>query len=201
MSMFKFVVFLCLGLFVLVQSFLLVPEFSGKKKITVYKRNYMDSNSYIRGYKSESAHIDVFNVKVNPKGFWDRLLLTNEEDGNLLVGFAKILFCLVFAFYMYNLEYENIFSTQSFNIFTATLFCCMLVYMVYYFGELHTRDFWRDFYQAHTGDDSNRFDFQLGLQDHSTFKNQLYLYVVPSILLQLYKTFRNNHIGKPDEGF
>ncbi len=198
MLTFKTFTFLFIGIYIAIQLFSIALQFSGAKIITVYKGNYPDSDAYISGYKTENGSIKKFDVRVKPKDVWDRLLLTHEDD-NLLSDLFKIAASVAFAFYIYNLSYDNIFSKKSFNLFWLTLCFCVFNYCAYYWGTSYTRDFYSDLYKAHGGDIYVGHDFQSGPKFGVMIQGGWPYYVIIMILLNFYKVFNRRHEGKPDE--
>ncbi len=98
-----------------------------------------------------------------PNGFWDRILLT-DDDENILSDVFKIAAALVFALYIYDLSYDGIFSKKSFNLFWLTLFLWVLSYVAFSVGADHTKDFFTDLYMAKGGMDDLKYDFQSSLK-------------------------------------
>jgi hypothetical protein len=199
MTEFKILAYLSIGVYLVFQLISIIPQFSGPNTITVYKKNYRDSNTYIKGYKAEGVKFETFNVKVKPKDIWDRLLLTADDD-NLLMDFVKMAASLVFAYYVYNLQYDNVFSNKSFWFFVGTLYTCFLCYAAFIFGIYHTMDFWKELYAAKGGSEQNSWDFELDTKTAIFRNNRFWFYYwIFFILTQLYKTFNKHEKGEPEE--
>lgn len=187
-----------IGLYTIVQIFLIIPQLSGPKVITVYKEISRDSNAYIKGYKAESTHVDQFNVKVQPNSFWDRLLFTKEED-NLLYDFFKVAAGLTFCLYAFNLQYNNFFSKKSTILFGMALYAIVLGYAAFDIGLTHTLDFYRDLYIAKGGDRSGRYDFCIKPDRASSSIRFLFYYWIPTMIMYLYRGAKKHYEGKPEE--
>ena len=200
MGSFKIFSLIIIGAYIIAQLFSIVMQSRGPRSVTIYKRNYQDTNAYVRGYSVENTKVEVFDIKVKPKGFWDWLLLTQDDD-NVLVDLFKAASALLFAWYFYQLNYDNIFSKRSLNLFWAGLFLCVLNYITLGVGADHTRDFFRAISAAKSADRSDYYDFQSHLRAN-TITHDYWIYVwVPMILVNFYKAFNRRHEGKPEEGW
>jgi hypothetical protein len=200
MTSFKFLTFVFIVVYVCVQLMSIIPQCSGAQTISVYKRNWKDSNTFVKGYKTENGTFEEFDVKVNPSDFWDRILLTHEND-NILDAILKIAACFLLALYVYQLNYDNLFSKKSFTLFWLILFLYWLNFFTHSIGSDHTRDFFRNLYLAKGGDDSNQFDFQSGIVPRLIFHNWLFYSIIPLTLIQFYRTFKDHHEGKPEDSW
>lgn len=199
MTEFKILTYITIGVYLIFQLISISPQFSGPKTITIYKRIYQDSNAYIKGYVAGGGKFETFNVKVKPNDFWDRLLLTADDD-NLLIDFVKIAAGLAFVYYVYNLQYDNFFSKKSFWLFMLTLYICFLSYCAFTFGIYHTRDFWRELYIAKGGKERDSWDFDIGLATSMARNSRFwFFYWIFFIIMQLYKTFKDQYEGEPQD--
>ena len=124
-----------------------IPQLKEKQTITVYKRKYDDTNAYIKGYKTANVKVEVFDVNVKPHDCWDRLLLTHEDE-NILTDIVKVFAGLAFAWYIFKLEYENVFSNRSLNLFWLALFLSIVTVLTLDIGVTHTQYFYRDLFAA-----------------------------------------------------
>ena len=158
MGSFKFFTFIVIGAYIIAQLYSIAVQSTGTRTITVYKRNYSDSSAYIKGYTVEGAKMEVFDVKVKPASVWDWLLLT-QDDENVLVDLFKIAAALVFARYIFEVDYDTLFSKRNFNLFWFGLFLCVMAHAGTIMGSHHTSDFYRDLYTAKGGAEF-KYDFQ-----------------------------------------
>jgi len=201
MTSFKYLTYFVTGLYIFFELVSIIPQLSGPQTITVYKRTYTDSDAYIQGYKREPFSVEIFNIKVKPNGFWDRILLTDENE-NLLSDVLKVATAILFVFYIYNLRFDNIFSNKSFNIIWVTIFICVLSYMAYDIGADHTKDFFTKLYTSSGGKELTKYDFQrnsrIRIIDHNLW---IYGYWIPFVIINLYKTFNKHHNGKPTDNW
>jgi len=125
--------------------------------------------------------------------------LLTQDDENVLADLLKIAAALVFARYVFDIDYDTLFSKRSFNLFCNGLLLCIVAHGAVIVGSHHTSDFYRDLYTAKGGDKSAMYDFQPRLRFDS-FNHDYWLYMfVPLILLNFYKTFNKFHSGKPEE--
>lgn len=197
MITFKSISLIIIGFYIFVQLFSIVPRLTGPQTITVYKENYQDTNAYIKGYKIVHSKIEVFDVKVRANDFWDRILLTHEDE-NLLVDFLKAASGLVFAWYIFKLNYDNLFSKKSFNLFWLGLFLSVMSYVAFDIGAAHTSDFYGDLYLTKGGDKLADYYFERGLKINTILHNYWMYLWVPMILINFYKTFKKHHEGEPE---
>ncbi|MDR3695580.1 hypothetical protein [Mucilaginibacter sp.] len=167
-----------------------------EQTITVYRRDYNDTNAYITGYKTASPKIEVFDVKVKPNDFWDRMLLTHEDE-NILTDIVKALAGLAFAWYIFKLEYDNVFSKRSFIVFWLALSLSILTFLALDIGAGHTSSFYHDLSAAKNHDKSNYdYEFERGLKTTTLLHNYWMYLWVPMIIMNFYKTFKLRHEGE-----
>ena len=150
-------------------------------------------------FKSASTKIEVFDVKVKPNDFWDRMLLTHEDE-NILTDIVKALAGLAFAWYIFKLEYDNVFSKRSFYFFWLALFLSVWTFLTLDIGAGHTSSFYEDLSAAKNHDKSNYdYEFERGLKTTAILHNYWLFVWVPMIIMNFYKTFKLRHEGKSDE--
>jgi hypothetical protein len=196
MMQFKAVALLIIAVSLIFGIYTIASQCSYPRTITVYKRSYTDSNKYLKGYKNVKGSVEKFDIKVTPVTFWDRILLTDEDD-NLLSGMFKVLAGLICAYYFYNLSYDNIFSKKSFNLFWLTLLFGVFSYVAFGIGAGHTKDFFINLYLTKGGTDDIKYDFQSRLNMFDQI-HDWEVYMIFLCSLSLYRTFSNHYEGKED---
>jgi len=187
MLQYKIFAAIFLAVFLVVQLFLIKNEFAGTRAIEIKMKRYRDSTVYIKGYQPEGVPVDQFMIKVQPKSFWDYLLLTNT-DGNLLTIFFKIAAATAFTWFVFNLSYSSLFSKKSFYIMGLTMALVGGILVAHSYGLSHTLQFWDKLYAANGGSHGSKF--QLYVDD----KYNLNYYAIPVIfILSLYRYFIAQH--------
>ncbi|BAU52354.1 hypothetical protein [Mucilaginibacter gotjawali] len=198
MVAFKYLSIIIIGFYVFAQLFSIVPQLKGPQTITVYKENNLDTTAYIKGYKTADTKVEVFDVKVTPNSFWDRLLLTHQDE-NIMVDILKAACGMAFAWYFFKLKYDNVFSKRSLNLFWLALSLCVMIFLALSIGQDHTSDFYCALFLAKGGDELTKYDFQRQLIRNTT-QHDLWIYMwVPMIILNFYKAFKLHHEGKSEE--
>jgi len=200
MRSFKGLCLIIIGIYVIAQVISIIILLSGPRIVTVYRENYREINTVIKPYQTENTPIEVFEMRVKPNGFWDELLLTRDDE-NVLVDIFKMASGLVFAWYFFKQDYDNIFSNRSRDLFFAGLFLCTFNYITFGVGADHTRDFCSALFAPKKGDDTAEIYFKSQIKSN-TITHDYWIYVwVPMILINFYKTFNRHHQGKPEEGW
>ncbi len=160
----KGAIFLVIAGFIVVSIFNIATEFSGPRTILIKKENSykaIDSvthDSLVYNYSKQFRTYEAFHVKVKAKTFWDKILLTNE-DGNLMCELFKIALCVALAWYVYQLQLENIFSRKSFNIIWLSVMLFVGIIESLAIGADYTRYFWRDYFISKGGNELIGYDF------------------------------------------
>jgi hypothetical protein len=189
----KVLSFLFIAGFIVVEIFTIFNDYNGTRSIQVVQSTYHDTATIAR-IKVANVSVQKFQVKVKPKDVWDDLLLTNE-DGNLLSIVFKIMVGMSLAWYIYHLEYDNIFTKNSLNRFSILLYMIISVIAAYDWGQLHTRDFWKSFYTLHGGDKQDSvFSFDSGVNHYLAF------YMIPlNLIYNFYKSLVYRATEKSNE--
>ena len=188
-----------IGVYIIAQAISIIMLLSQPRIITVYREQIDDMNTVIKPYQTENIPLEVFEMKVKPNGFWDELLLMRDDE-NVLVDIFKMASGLMFAWYFFKLDYDNIFSKRSRNLFFAGLFLCTFNYITFGVGAEHTRDFCSALFAPKKGDTAGIY-FKSQIKSN-TITHDYWVYVwVPMILINFYKTFNRHHEGKPEEGW
>ena len=172
------------------QAFTIVTEFSGTRLIVVKKEDYTKRIDSVTKDSLQKTSFETYHFKVQPKSFWDKLLLTNE-DGNLLSILFKIASALGAAWFIYNLQFDNLFSKKSFNTIWLTLFFAVGILEAYYFGASYTKDFWVDHYLSKVGNTQASYNFF----GYSKIPWSYYWYIMFAVWL--YRSFVDHHNEKP----
>lgn len=183
--------------FICVQIFLIADKFSGSRIIEIQKRNYRGVVTFSKSFRVGGTVVEDYNLKVQSKDFWDNMLLTNE-DGNLLSILFKITASVSLIWYLFNLNYDNVFSKRSLNIVWITLiliFCTVSAH--YYFGRSHTKDFWDTMCTSNGISQEMRYMFDVP-KNNCTYFN----FFLPLImLLTIYRYFVDHRAGKLEDNW
>jgi hypothetical protein len=124
-----------------VQVMYIVKEFSDTRIITVTKKVPNTQTLELKGYHITKDHFEKADVRMQPISFSDYLLLTSEK-GNLLSIILKIAACLSFAWYVFKLRADNLFSISGYGIAYLTCGLYLLSTFAYSNGLQHTTEFW-----------------------------------------------------------
>lgn len=128
------------------QLYLIVSQFSDTRIIEVRKEIYeSNEKDYLKGYNIENAPFEQFDIRVQPKSFFDYLLLTNQH-GNLLGIVLSIAGCCCLARYVYVLEFERMFSNKNFRWIRWAFALIALSFLSDQIALSHTKDFWNSIY-------------------------------------------------------
>jgi hypothetical protein len=194
MRNYRFLPIAIILVFICVQIFLIADKFSGTRIIEVQKRDYRNVVTFSKSFRIKGTVVEDYNLKVQPKDFWDSMLLTNE-DGNLLSILFKIAVSLSLIWYFFNLNYDNVFSKRSLNIVWMTLLLIGCTVLARYFGRSHTKDFWDNLSTSNGVSQEMRYMFDVP-KYNVTFFN---FFIPLMILFNLYRYFVDHQAGKSDD--
>ncbi len=184
--------FAIIGVFIIIQIFTIATKFSGTRVIVVKKEDYSKQIDTVTKDSIQKVAVETFHFKVRPNTFWDKLLLIDDDD-NLLSLLFKIICGLAVGWYIYRLQFDNIFSKRKLDFFW--LICCFVwcVILARDIGISHTRDFWIDRYLSKGGSKETSYEF---------FSNNIWVwsyYWYFFMAFYLYKSFVEHHTEKNAE--
>jgi hypothetical protein len=148
------------------QLYLVATQFWDTRIIEVRKEIYeSNEKDYLKDYQIENAPFEKFDLRVQPKTFWDYILLTNK-NGNLLSALLIIAFSGCFGWYVYRLNTANFLSPQDLKWLTSALLLIAVCYPAYIEGLFHTKDFWDSIYLKKTKGNFGKNDFFVKTEDY-----------------------------------
>lgn len=170
-----FIVLLLLG-FIGYQIFLIANDFFSTRIIEIQKEIYdNDEKEYLKGYNIVNVPFEQFDIKVEPKGFFDYLLLTNG-NGNLLSIILEIAASCWLAWFIYRLKLDHIFL-EYFRSLKWPILLLSISFLTDSYGLEYTRDFWKTIFEHGGKTDLWKNDFYINMKNHYTIYAFILLFI------------------------
>jgi hypothetical protein len=161
-----FIVLLLLGS-IGYQIFLVANYFFSTRTIEIQKEIYdNDEKEYLKGYDIVNVPFEQFDIKVQPKDFFDYLLLTNGNGNLLSIIFETVASCWL-AWFIYRLEPDHIFI-EYFKSLKWPILLLSISFLTHSYGLEYTRDFWKTIFVHRGKTDFWKHDFYVNTKNHYT---------------------------------
>jgi hypothetical protein len=184
----KYIIIICTLAYIALQVSLIVRDYSDSRIITVVKDVPKAQMTELKARKiSAYGHFEQANVIVQPVTFSDKLLLTSNQ-GNLVSILLKIIACLCFAWYMFKLKADNLFSRSSYLNAALVMISLLLSALMVSMGLNHTVEFWKATYEKSLGN-TGRDGFSV--LDNSATVTDFIVFWMVSFLYTLAVIIRN----------
>jgi hypothetical protein len=174
----KYFIIFCSLAFIAFQVNLIVRDYSDSRIITVVKDVPKVQLTELKAYQITSyAHFEQANVIVQPVTFSDKLLLTSDQ-GNLVSILLKIIASLLFAWYIFKLTANNLFSGRRYLNAVFVMILLLFSALMVSAGLKHTIEFWKNTYEKDIISNAGRHSFTV-LDNSDTMLYIIVLWIVP----------------------